>query len=302
VSDEVTILLAALAADLALGEPPARFHPVVWIGRLQGALRRRAPSRPLPAFLWGGVMATLGPSLTAGLTWLALRHTHGLLRWILAVFLLKSAFAVRALATAGWNVSRPLAAGDLATARAALGSLVSRETKTLPAPLVAAAAVESVSENTSDSIVAPLLFYAIAGVPGAIAYRAINTLDAMIGYRGDLEWLGKAAARLDDLANLVPARVTALLLALAAPLGGGSVGRALAVWARDRRLTDSPNAGHPMATMAGALGVELEKAGHYRLGAGLRSATAADVDSAVRIMLGAALAAAMIALGIRHAA
>jgi adenosylcobinamide-phosphate synthase len=301
-SSGVTILLGALALDLVLGEPPSRLHPVVWMGRMQAALRRRAPERPLPAFLYGAGMATLGPCVFGGLSWLVLRHTHGLAHWILAVFLLKSAFAVRALAMAGWSVSRPLVAGDLHAARAALAGLVSRDTKTLTAPLVAAAAVESLAENTSDSIVAPLVFYAIGGVPGALAYRAINTLDAMIGYRGELEWLGKAAARLDDLANLVPARLTALLLALAAPLGRGSLGRAVAVWARDRRMTESPNAGHPMAMMSGALGVELEKTGHYRLGAGLRAPAAADVDDAVRVMLGAAaLAAAIVTFGIRHA-
>ena len=241
-------------------------------------------------------MALLGPIGFGGLTWLALHHTHGVVRWLLAVFLLKSAFAVRALAAAGWGVSRPLAAGELTGAASALGSLVSRDTTSLPPALVAAAAVESVAENASDSVVAPLLFFAVAGVPGAIAYRAINTLDAMIGYRGQLEWLGKAAARLDDLANLVPARVTALLLALAAPLGGGSVRGALALWARDRRLTESPNAGHPMSAMAGALGVELEKRGHYRLGAGLRAPAPGDIDRAVRIMLGAAAGAAALVI------
>ena len=301
-SDGVTILLAALAVDLVLGEPPSRLHPVVWMGRMQEALRRRAPRGPLPQLLWGAFMAAVGPCVFGGLAWLALRHTHGVLHGCLAVFLLKSAFAVRALAAGGWSVSRPLAAGNIDAARAALRGLVSRDTKALTVPLAAAAAVESVAENASDSIVAPLFFYAIAGVPGALAYRAINTLDAMIGYRGELEWLGKAAARLDDLVNLVPARATALLLALAAPLGRGSVGRALAVWARDRRKTESPNAGHPMATMAGALGVELEKTGCYRLGAGLRAPAATDVDGAVRIMLGAAaLATTIVIFGVRCA-
>jgi adenosylcobinamide-phosphate synthase len=302
VSDRVTILLGALALDVVFGEPPAWLHPVVWMGRMQQALRRLAPKRPLLAFFWGAFMAAAGPCVFGGLAWLLLAHTHDVVRWILAVFLLKSAFAVRALAMAGWNVSRPLAAGNLDAARAALGGLVSRDTKVLAAPLVAAAAVESVAENTSDSIVAPFLFYALGGVPGALAYRAINTLDAMIGYRGELEWLGKAAARLDDLVNLVPARVTALLLALAAPLARGSVARAAAIWARDRRLTESPNAGHPMAAMAGVLGVELEKIGHYRLGGGLRAPEAADVDRAVRVVLGAAALAAAIALAGVHRA
>ena len=299
---DVTVLLGALAVDALFGEPPAWIHPVVWMGRVQTALRRRAPSRPAPAFLWGALMAAFGPALFGGLGWLVLHHTRGPLRWLLSVFLLKSALAVRALAVAGWQVSRPLGGGDLPAARHALRSLVSRDTTTLEAPLVAAAAVESLAENASDSIVAPLLFYAIAGIPGALAYRAVNTLDAIIGYRGQLEWLGKAAARLDDLANLLPARLTAALLALAAPLGRGSVGRALALWRRDRALTESPNAGHPMAAMAGALGVELEKTGHYRLGAGLRAPDARDIDRAVKVMLGAAALAAAIALGARRAA
>jgi adenosylcobinamide-phosphate synthase len=306
-SGDVTILLGALAVDLVFGEPPARFHPVVWMGRLQTALRRRAPVGPAAAFLWGTLMAVVGPLLFGGCAWVALRQCNGLVRLLVGIFLLKSAFAVRALATAGWKVSRPLAAGQLDVARAALGGLVSREPLTLTPPLVAAAAVESVAENCSDSIVAPLLFFALAGVPGALAYRAINTLDAMIGYRGELEWLGKAAARLDDLANLLPARATALLLALAAPLGGGSVRSALSIWARDRRLTESPNAGHPMAAMAGALGLELEKRGHYRLGAGLRPPAPTDIDRAVRIMLGAAACAfalvlALVLLGARRGA
>jgi adenosylcobinamide-phosphate synthase len=299
---DVTILLGALALDLAFGEPPARFHPVVWMGRLNTALRRRAPSRNRPAFLWGAFMAVLGPAVFGGLTWLTLDRTGGLARTLIAIFLLKSSFAIRALVRAGLAVARPLAAGDLDGARAGLRSLVSRETAALPAPLIAAATIESVAENASDSIVAPLFFFAIAGVPGAVAYRAVNTLDAMIGYRGPLEWLGKAAARLDDVANLVPARVTALLLALAAPLGGGSTGRALAVWARDRKLTESPNAGHPMAAMAGALAVELEKRSHYRLGAGLNPPSARDIGRAIRVVVGAtALAAALVLLTRLHA-
>ena len=294
---DVTILLGALTLDLAFGEPPARFHPVVWMGRLNAALRRRAPSGNRPAFLWGAFMAALGPVAFGGLAWLALDHTGGLARTLIAIFLLKSSFAIRALAHAGLGVARPLASGDLDGARVGLRSLVSRETSALPAPLVAAAAVESLAENASDSIVAPLFFFAIAGVPGAIAYRAVNTLDATIGYRGPLEWLGKAAARLDDVANLVPARVTALLLSLAAPVGGGSTRRALAVWVRDRKLTESPNAGHPMAAMAGALAVELEKRSHYRLGAGLSPPSARDIGRAIRVVLGAtALAAALVLL------
>jgi len=133
---------------------------------------------------------------------------------------------------------------------------------------VAAAAIESVAEKASDALVAPALAYAAFGLPGAAVYRGINTLDAMIGYRGAYEWLGKAAARLDDAANLIPSHLTNGLLALAA-----GPGRGRAVWRiawRDHRRTASPNAGWPMAAMAGAIGVELEKVDHYRLGAPAR--------------------------------
>jgi len=163
---------------------------------------------------------------------------------------------------------------------------------------VSIAAIESVAENASDSVVAPLFYYVVGGVPAALAYRAINTLDAMIGYRGETEWLGKAAARLDDAANFIPARLTALLLAVASGAGGGSPARALALWLRDARKTESPNAGRPMAAMAGALGVELSKRGAYVLGAGLRAPAAADVRRAVRIFAVAVALAAAAALAV----
>ncbi|HEX7487583.1 MAG TPA: cobalamin biosynthesis protein, partial [Anaeromyxobacteraceae bacterium] len=145
------------------------------------------------------------------------------------------------------------------------------------------------------SAVAPLLFWAVLGVPGAMAYRALNTLDARIGYHGEYEWLGKASARLDDLANLVPARVTAVLLLAAGALRGGDVRRGLATLRRDGARTESPNAGRPMAAMAGLLGVELEKVGCYRLGGGLGSAGHGSIGAAWRLASSAAVGAAALA-------
>ena len=294
---EVSVLIGAIVMDLVIGEPPTRIHPVVWMGNLQRSLQRRTPAGRSPAFLWGAFMALSGPLVFGAASWLVLGQLTGLAHFLLSVYLLKSSFAVRELAAAGLRVRRALAMNDLSGARVALGSLVSRDTSALTPSQIAAAAIESLAENCSDSIVAPLLFYAIGGVPAALAYRAINTLDAMIGYHGELEWLGKAAARLDDVANLVPARLTALLLAVAAPLGRGSQLRGIATWARDRARTESPNAGHPMATMAGVLGVELEKAGAYRLGADFRAPVADDVARAVRVMAGAAVFAVALLLG-----
>jgi adenosylcobinamide-phosphate synthase len=303
VAEALIVLVGALAFDLLLGEPPSRLHPVVWVGRFHSALRRFAPRAPAAAFVFGLGMALAGPVLFGlGAWWLMslLASAVAALRIAAGIYLLKSAFAVRGLASAALDVERALGRDDLPAARHALRSLVSRDTSRLGSAALAGAAIESVAENASDSVVAPLFYFAIAGVPGALAYRAINTLDAMIGYRGETEWLGKAAARLDDLANLAPARITALLLAMASRAGGGSAGRAMAIWMRDRRQTESPNAGGPMAAMAGALEVELVKVGAYQLGAGLRSPGARDVRRAVRIFATATGLAFALTAGISH--
>jgi adenosylcobinamide-phosphate synthase len=299
-------LVAALAIDRLYGEWPTAVHPVVWMGRLQNFLRRFAPKAPAPAFLYGCFMAATGPLVFGGGAALLLRAVAGVpaLQFLLDVALLKTTFAIRELEKAGLAVSVSLRADDLMRARRDLRSLVSRDTSELPPPMLAAAAIESVGENLSDSFVAPVFYYALAGVPGAMIYRASNTLDAMIGYHGETEWLGKAAARLDDVLNLIPARLTALLLTITAPVVGLSARGATRIWRRDGGLTESPNAGRPMAAMAGALGVELEKRGHYRLGAGGRAPGAEDIPKAVRLMRGASLlgtALAAIILMVFHA-
>jgi cobalamin biosynthesis protein CobD len=207
--------------------------------------------------------------------------------WLIAflaeAWLLKTTLAVRELFAAARAVQVALERGDLEAARRALRSLVSRETDRLGAPLIAAAAVESVAENASDSIVAPALAYLTFGLPGAAAYRAINTLDAMIGYRGEHEWIGKAAAKLDDLANFVPARLTAALVVLGAT-ARRSGRAALAALRADHGKTASPNSGWPMSAIAGALGVELEKVGQYRLGAPGSAPAARDIGEAISLV------------------
>jgi adenosylcobinamide-phosphate synthase len=180
--------------------------------------------------------------------------------------------------------------------------LVSRDTVGLDEARVAAATVESLAENASDGVVAPWCFYLLGGLPAALAYRFVNTADAMLGYRdAEREWLGKVPARLDDLLNLLPARLTAALILLAAPLFRQRWATALRVWWRDARKTASPNAGQPMAAAAGALGVELEKVGCYRLGSGLRLATVADVTRAVRLLYTVASLALVLVAGLAGA-
>ncbi|MCC6626590.1 MAG: cobalamin biosynthesis protein CobD [Chloroflexi bacterium] len=278
--DAVVTLALALALD-RLGEPPNAIHPVAGIGALIGWLDRRAPANGSAAQLLYGVGLVAGVATLAALTGaLAERWSSRwpLLRLAICAVLLKTTFAERALLDAAAAVGRPLAVGDLPAARTALRALVSRDRERLDANQIAAAAIESVAENLSDSLTAPLLAYALGGLPAAAVYRAVNTADAMIGYHGRYEYLGKAAARLDDLLNLLPARLTAALIALAA---GERRAVAWSVARRDHRLTASPNAGWPMAAMAGALGVALEKVGHYRLNAGAPPPTADDLTRAI---------------------
>lgn len=292
-------LLLALAWDGLLGEPPAKLHPVVWMGRAIDLALRIAPRRGAARQLaFGCGVAVLLPLGCAALGALVLAATarSPLVRLAVETYLLGSAFALRALGDAARAVRDPLARGDLPAAQVALRSLCSRDPAALDGPLVAAAAVESVAENASDSFVAPICFYVVLGLPGALLYRMANTLDARIGYRGRYEWLGKPAARLDDLLNLLPARLTAVLLLAAGWVAGRDVRRARTIRRRDASRTASPNAGHPMAAMAGLLGVALEKPDAYRLGDALQPVGPDTIDAAWRLTRGCAVAMVLLAL------
>jgi adenosylcobinamide-phosphate synthase len=290
--ERVAILLPAVVLDLALGDPPNGYHPVAWLGRATDRLERLAPQHGWAARLVYGlamVQGLVGTSLLVGtLLERALAGCRPAARVVLTAGLLKLAFSFRDLIEAAARVRTHLKGGDLDAARADLRSLVSRAADELDAGQVASAVIESLAENLSDSLVAPLLYYLAFGLPGALGYRAANTLDAMIGYHGEYEELGKAAAHLDDLLNLGPARLSALLLLGAACLGFGDRRRAWSGLWRDHARTESPNAGWPMSVTAGALAVRLEKVGHYRLGEGQRVPVPDDIGRAVRLCAGAA--------------
>lgn len=296
-------LVAAAVLDLVLGDPPNRVHPVAAMGGLIGRLRKRAPTRGrLRPLLAGCGILVAGVVLSAavGALVLVLRDHAQWFGFAVEVVVLKMTFSTRGLARAAGDVRRALAVGDLPDARRLLSwHLVSRDTSDLDEPRVAAAAVESVTENASDGIIAPWFFYLVGGLPAALAYRFANTADAMLGYRdAEREWLGKVPARFDDALNWFPARLTAALIVLAAPFVGGSSLGGLRVWWRDGGKTASPNAGRPMAAAAGALGVELEKLSHYRLGAGGELPAAADIGRAVRLLYAVAGLALLVAVAV----
>jgi adenosylcobinamide-phosphate synthase len=298
----LAMLAGALLLDRFLGEYPAPLHPVVWMGKLVSLLLRLAPRsgwwRP---FAFGVLLAAGAPALSAAAALAALRLAVAVpgLEIVLGIFLLKTSFALRELGAAAERVRAPVEAGDLPGAREALRSLCSRDPSQLDEEALLAAAIQSLAENTSDSFVAPLFYFALFGVPGAVAYRAINTLDAMVGYRGPFEALGKASARLDDAANWVPARLTAVLLLIAGWLAHRDVAGGWRIFRRDRGNTPSPNGGRPMAMMAGLLGVRLEKKGVYTLGDPVHLVIPDTVRQAWRLVVVTGwLASALCVLGI----
>ncbi|MEK6814205.1 MAG: adenosylcobinamide-phosphate synthase CbiB [Nitrospirota bacterium] len=305
---QVIILCLALFID-RLGDPPTAWHPVGWMGRFLSAGISLAESlfrtdfrtgSGFPVSAWsraaqvafGAFWVLTGAIGAAGAAWLvfpALRPWSEGLFILASAVILKTTFSLAGLAAAAGRVKAALAAGDIREARHAVArDLVSRETSALDEARVVSAAVESVAENLVDSVVAPLLFYAACGLPGALAYRFVNTADAMIGYRGPTEYVGKAAARLDDLLNLLPARLSGLLVVAAARLTGEDWRGSWRTLLRDRGRTASPNAGWPMSAMAGALGVELSKVGCYNLGKARNPLTPSTLGRSVRILHAAA--------------
>jgi adenosylcobinamide-phosphate synthase len=271
------IVLAAIADGL-LGEPPARLHPVALMGRYLSWAGRRRTGRPTTDLL-GGTAAWLVGAAASGAAAAALervaRRSPAALGALLRAAGLWPLFSLRLLLEEVARVEGAQSRGP-AAARCAVSRVVGRPVAGLPPAAVRSAALESLSENLSDSLVAPLLWSALLGLPGAAVYRFANTADAMWGHHGDLEWWGKPAARLDDLANLVPARATSLLLA-AGPVPLGAL-------RREAARTSSPNAGWPMAALALRLGVRLEKVGHHRLNGSGRPPAAADTGRALRLV------------------
>ena len=285
------ILFGAILVDVLFGEYPRFLHPVVWLGFVISAAVRIAPKTGkwrqllfgaiLPFALCGGCVA---------LVWLALDWAadYPLLHIGLGIFFLKASMALTELGNAARKVWRPLQEGDTAAARRALLSLCSRNPSELGQEEILEATIESLAENVSDSWVAPLFYFLLFGVPGAVGYRVINTLDAMIGYRGKFEWLGKTSARLDDLLNWIPARLTALLLLLVGWLGRRDAAGGWNTLRRDGGKTPSPNGGRPMAVMAGLLNVQLRKKGYYVLGEPGQPVTGEKVLQAWRLVRAAA--------------
>ncbi len=291
-------LVLGFALDRVFADP-RRFHPVAGFGSAAMALERSTYADDRRA---GVLHEAVAVGSVLGLGVLAARG--GVLATALATW---TALGGRSLTRAGHAMADRLDADDLAGARELLPSLCGRDPSVLDADGLARAALESIAENTSDATVAPLLWGAVAGVPGLLGYRAVNTLDAMVGYRNERYLnFGWAAARTDDLANLAPARLTGILTVALAPLVGGTPAASWRAWRRDAAKHPSPNAGVVEAAMAGALGIRLGGRTQYRHGAELRPTlgdgpppTTADLRRAVRmsdaVQVGALVVSAVVA-------
>nr|WP_154117286.1 adenosylcobinamide-phosphate synthase CbiB [Paenibacillus monticola] len=294
------ILLAAYVIDRIVGDPRRLPHPVIGMGKAIHAVEqliRRFFTRPqslrvagilLPLIVVGGAWL-----LTAVLLWL-LSLVSPWLVWLAEAWLISTTIASKGLKDAGMAVYIELHKGDLPAARRALGMIVGRDTTTLSSPEIVRGTVETVAENIVDAIISPLFYALLGGAPLAMAYRAVNTLDSMVGYKNEkYRDLGWASARLDDVANLIPARIAALLLALCACLLQLDWRRSLRTVRRDAHRHPSPNSGYPESAVAGALGIRLGGENVYHgvasfrayMGEPLRPLEPEDIIRTSRLML-----------------
>lgn len=289
----IAIPVLALVIDLLLGEPPNRVHPVVWMGRLIGALdglvRREEPRRarkeralgvlvimvPIVVFILGGILLSA-----------LIRSWLGMIAWAVAcAILLKTLFAIRALETHTAPMVEDIQRGDLDAARKKVSMVVSRDVNKLDRAHVISCAVETVSENLVDSVLSPMFYFGLAGIPGATFLRVTNTGDAMIGYLSERHrHVGWFTARLDDCAHYLVARLSVPFIMLALVLLRKDWGNAWRTAVRDHGQTSSPNKGWPMAAVAGGLHVRFEKIGHYKMGDGEVSPDPLVIRDTIRVM------------------
>ncbi len=288
-------LFVAVALDALLGDPPTRFHPVGAMGRFIRRGSQLGSGGKVRLFIAGLALLIVGGALFS-FPWAAVSVLAGSLPWwlqgIILGVALKPTFTLRRLLEAGRDIRRELERGNLPEARRLLHwHLVSRDTDALTPDLACSAVIESLAENLTDGFLAPLLCFAFGGLTLAWFYRFVNTADSVIGYRTQrYEHLGKAAARVDDALNFIPARLTAALLVASAAMCSMKAGSAWRAMTGQHGRTSSPNAGWTMAAAAGALGVRLQKVGYYVLEGGNRLPDCRDVHDASRLVsVGAAL-------------
>lgn len=258
--------IVAAALDAIVGDPPWMPHPVRWMGRMIAWMERQCFRLFSPRHLrLAGVMLVVSAvGVSTAVSVLLITVVDGPIRFIAVCYVVSSLLALASLDREAIGVLRALKENRIEVARTRLAAIVGRETRDLDEPEIVRAVIETVAENLSDGVIAPVFFLMLGGIPGMVAYKCINTLDSMVGYRNErYAELGWAAARLDDLVNYVPARLSALLVLLVAAVCGLSAAAGWRIVRRDAARQPSPNAGYPEAAVAGVLGVRLGGANRY---------------------------------------
>ena len=284
-------LLGALAGGICIdwlfGDPPNRYHPVAWLGQMIGFFvpRLKGGSEKTKGTIFA-ISLLITVALAVHFLVFATRYLAGAIELVVvSAIILKMTIAMKGMERHAKAIMNGLEDGDLAGTRQNLSMIVRRKTDDLDVQHILSATIECVSESTVDGITAPIFYYSLFGPAGAFAYRVINTLDSMAGYRDDyFRDIGWMSARLDAVANYIPARITALLMVLSAKILGADWKNSFNILQRDHDRTFSLNAGYPMATMAGALRVQLEKIGHYTLGDEQEPITLEKCKDAISIM------------------
>ena len=292
--ESIAIIGFAILIDLILGDPKNRYHPTAWIGTFIAKLTTITKNQNSTFEKVGGIIMIITISsvvvlllsgLNFGISLISVDYISLILSVVIGALLLKTTIAIRGMEKHAISVLDSLESNDLDLARNYLSMIVKRNTTKLDKNHVLSGVLESISENTVDGITGPMFYYAFFGLFGAFVYRIINTADSMVGYKNDIfKNLGWFTAKCDTILNYIPSRLTGLMMVISAAILQNNWRNSYKVMIRDGKKTESPNAGYPMAALAGALETKFEKINHYKLGDGEITLTRDHVLSAIKIM------------------
>jgi len=293
--ESIVLVGFALLLDFLVGDPKTKYHPTAWMGKLIASLVPFTKSNSARKELLGGILlvsvivivvSTLLVVLDVGISLLTIDIVSLIVSIAIGSILLKTTIAIKGMQKHALAVVNAVEEGDLDSARNHLSMIVKRDTKNLDKNHILSGVLESVSENTVDGVTGPLFYYAIFGLPGAFVYRAINTIDSMVGYKTTLfKNVGWFGAKCDTVLNYAPSRLTGFMMILGALILGYNWKESLYIMRRDSGKLESTNAGFPMAALAGALGTRLEKMNYYTIGYGSIEFTKSHITSAVTLMI-----------------
>ena len=292
--ESLVIIGFALLLDFKFGDPKNKYHPTAWIGTFLAKLTPITKNENSTVEKFGGVcivvitsglVISLLVTMTTAISLITIDYVSLIISVIIGGLLLKSTIAIHGMEKHAKSVLESIDEKNLDVARNNLSMIVKRNTKNLDKNHIISGVLESISENTVDGITGPLFYYALFGLPGAFVYRVINTADSMIGYKTDIfKNVGWFAATCDSILNYIPSRLTGLVMIISAAILQNNWKESYKIMIRDGKKTESPNAGYPMAALAGALETKFEKINHYKLGDGETILTKEHVYSAISIM------------------